>query len=114
MSALFPIIGGKGKEPPVRLSKLEVEIMGEMLARLGKRLQTLTTPEAKVKAERDAHRAIRMLWPDLQHGAFIEGSREAEVSENFIACYPILRKSATCGYLLPPLPPQIGNPRIVV
>jgi hypothetical protein len=110
---IFPVIGTGSKEP-VRLSKLEVEILGEALARARRREAALHAPEAKIQARRDAHRAIRMLWPDMPEGAFVESSPAHEVSENFVSCYPILRKSATVGYMFPPLPPQLGNPRIVV
>ena len=98
-----------GDKPPLRLSKLESDVLNHALGAAQQRYNKLPQGREKDQVRLDARRAIRMLFPMLSDGAFIEPSPLAEVSEHFIDLHPILLRSKSVGYMFRPLPPGLGK-----
>lgn len=84
---------------PMFLSPLECSVLAEALTRADRRLREIRHPEVAARFKLDARRAVRMLWPDYSDGKLVLPDRALTAREQFLACYPILRRQPAVAFL---------------
>lgn len=89
--------GGK----PMFLTPLECAVLAEALTRADRHLQEIRNPTLARKFKLDARRAVRMLWPDYTDGALVLPDRSLTARDQFLSCYPILRRMASVAFMFP-------------
>lgn len=101
MTEVFQLALTPDRGRTVRLSVIEHKALHLALDQAQRMMRRVAIPAAQNRVRSEARRSIRMLWPELQEGVYLEPNRHEQVSAKFLESYPLLQRSNLVGYLFP-------------